>query len=73
VSGRGSREIADNGRVCFRDEWIDTGAQMLAVCEMLEREGVEILGIGTLQLHAGADKIWETRNVFAADRVNTEG
>jgi hypothetical protein len=45
---------------------------MTAICETLEKEGVDVVGIATLQLRAGkregADKVWERWDVFAADR-----
>ncbi|KAL7424522.1 hypothetical protein Q5752_000206 [Cryptotrichosporon argae] len=61
------------------DEWIDSGAQMTAVCCLLEAHDVRVAGIGTLQLkegkHAAADALWERYDVFAANRspvVRTE-
>jgi hypothetical protein len=55
-----------------RDEWIDSGAQMTALCVMLENLGVMILGIATLQLKegksTGGDEVWRRWDVFAANR-----
>ena len=43
---------------------------MTATCEMLEAQGVVIVGIAVLQLDEkkGAEKVWERWDVFAANR-----
>ena len=56
----------------YRDEWIDSGAQMTSTCEMLEGQGVVVIGIATLQLREGktkgGDGVWDRWDVFAANR-----
>lgn len=53
------------------DEWIDSGAQMTAACELLESIGASVVGIGTLQLAPGrleiADALADRYDVFAAN------
>lgn len=53
------------------DEWIDTGASMAATVSVLEKHGVEVVGIGTLHLQVGrervADDLWNRYDVFAAN------
>ena len=45
---------------------------MTATCNLLERYGVVVVGLATLQLREGkalgADKLWERYDVFAANR-----
>lgn len=59
-------------KLTVSDEWIDTGASMAAVTRMLESCGVEVVGIGTLQLTEGradvADDLYKRYDVFAANR-----
>lgn len=53
------------------DEWIDSGQQMMTVIALLRVAGVEVAGIGTLQLREGrnktADQLLEQYNVFAGN------
>jgi adenine phosphoribosyltransferase len=47
--------IAPKTKVLIVDEWIETGAQVKAAIELVERQGGIVIGIATINIDDNAD------------------
>ncbi|WP_254536207.1 phosphoribosyltransferase family protein [Halomarina litorea] len=65
-----ARALVDGGTRAFLvDDWVETGAQMTAATDLVERAGGEVVGVSVLRAHRDE----RTRDLFERYDVHTIG
>jgi adenine phosphoribosyltransferase len=60
--------IREGDRVLLVDEWVETGAQVRAAAELIERSGGEIVGIAAVNID-DSEKTWELKARYNCQTV----